>query len=68
MNDYSLTCTCGYVSKTMAAGDDEAVEKLVTLGKEHMAAEPRHAHDPLMSDEDMASMVRGAMVKEEMPI
>jgi len=33
-----------------------------------MAAEPKHAHDPLMSDEDMASMVRGQMVKEEMPM
>lgn len=61
---YAFTCQCGKVLTVDAESDDEALDKLMSVGTDHMAEV--HADAPPMSDEDMKNMLRSGMKKEGM--
>lgn len=61
---YSFQCKCGQTLSVDAENDDEALDKLMGVGADHMAAV--HPNDPPMSDEEMKNMLRAGMKKQGM--
>jgi len=63
---YTFQCSQGHDPETMeveAMNDDEAMEKLLPMAKEHLAA--KHSEMASMSDEDVKNMIMGGWKKEE---
>ncbi|TSC73078.1 MAG: hypothetical protein G01um101438_101 [Parcubacteria group bacterium Gr01-1014_38] len=61
---YSFQCQCGQTLSVDAENDDEALDKLMDVGPDHMAAV--HPNAPPMSDEEMKNMLRSGMKKGDM--
>lgn len=61
---YMFQCQCGKTLTVDAENDDEALDKLMSVGADHMAEV--HADAPTMSDEEMKNMLRSEMKKADM--
>lgn len=60
---YSFKCpACDHTLTTEAANDDEALEKFMAAGDEHMKAV--HADAPAMPEDQMREMIRTGMKKQ----
>lgn len=61
--NYSFKCpACDHILTVEAASDNEALEKFMAAGDEHMKAV--HADAPAMPENQMKEMVRTGMVKQ----
>jgi len=62
--NYSMTCPnpCNQVIRVDAQNDDEAINKLMEAGKEHLKA--KHPEMPPMPEAHMISMLKANMKKE----